>query len=165
MAHRKLLRIRLESVVNPGTEERGFHGAMPDLFSTRCPTPQHRALRLQAAFFHNLAVSRLYAKTDSFLVYVESDIVNSIHGVLLIEISESAASNSRSQQCNLEENPFSFRNNPFQHLYIQTDELTPMVLTWRADWNLRKQGRSKRPLPMQTARQKLGIRKRRKLPL
>ena len=59
-------------------------------------------------------------------MYVESDIVNSIHGVLLIEISESAASNSRSQQCNLEENPFSLGNNPFfQHLYIQTDELTP----------------------------------------
>src|ERR1700675_1973627 len=126
MAHRKLLRIRLERVVNPGTEERGFHGAMPDLFSTRCPTPQHRALRLQAAFFHNLAVCRLYAKTDSFLVYVESDIVNSIHGVLLIEISESAASNSRSQQCNLEENPFSLRNNPFQHLYIQTGSSTPI---------------------------------------
>src|ERR1700675_376122 len=122
MAHRKLLRIRLERVVNPGTEERGFHGAMPDLFSTRCPTPQHRALRLQAAFFHNLAVCRLYAKTDSFLVYVQSDIVNSIHGVLLIEIYESAASNSQSQQCNLEENPFSLGSNPFfQHLYIQTD--------------------------------------------
>src|SRR5271163_4401127 len=94
---------------------------MPGLFSTRCPTPQHRPLRLQFAFFHNLAVCGLYAKTDSFLVYVESDIVNSIHGVLLIEISESAASNSRSQQCNLEENPFSLGNNPFfQHLYIQT---------------------------------------------
>jgi hypothetical protein len=55
-------------------------------------------------------------------VNVESDILNSIHGVLLIEISESAAANSRSQQCNLEENPFSLRSNPFfQHLYIQTD--------------------------------------------
>jgi len=59
-------------------------------------------------------------------VNVESDIVNSIHGVLLIEISESAASNSRSQQCNLEENPFSLGNNPFfQHLYIQTDGVCP----------------------------------------
>ena len=43
-------------------------------------------------------------------------------GFLLIEISESAAVNSRPQQCNLEENPFSLANNPFfQHLYIQTD--------------------------------------------
>src|ERR1700720_606544 len=95
---------------------------MPGSFSTRRPTPQHRTVCFQSAFFHNLAVGRLYAKTDSFLVYVESYIVNSIHGVLLIEISESAASNSRSQQCNLEENPFSLGNNPFfQHLYIQTD--------------------------------------------
>jgi hypothetical protein len=27
---------------------------------------------------------------------------------------------------NLEENPFSLRNNPFQHLYIQTDSSTPV---------------------------------------
>jgi hypothetical protein len=61
-------------------------------------------------------------------VNVESDIVNSIHGVLLIEISESAAANSRSQQCNLEENPFSLGSNPFfQHLYIQTDGSTPIT--------------------------------------
>src|SRR5580692_11120943 len=95
---------------------------MPGSFLTLRPPPQLRPLRLQSAFFHNLAVCRLYTKTDSFLVYVESDILNSIHGVLLIEISEPAAANSRSQQCNLEENPFSLRNNPFfQHLYIQTD--------------------------------------------
>src|ERR1700735_5007423 len=54
-----------------------------------------------------------------FLVYVQSDIVNSIHGVLLIEISEPAGANSRSEHRNLEENPFSF-----QCLCIQTDEIT-----------------------------------------
>jgi hypothetical protein len=122
MAHGKLLRVRLQGVVNPRTEQRRFHRTMPATFPSCRPAPQGRTLRYQGAFLHNLAGGCLYAKTDSFLVYVESDIVNSIHGVLLIEISESAASNSRSQQCNLEENPFSLGNNPFfQHLYIQTD--------------------------------------------
>jgi hypothetical protein len=80
---------------------------MPGLSPLFCPAAQHRAIRLQRAFLHNLASRGLYAKTDGFLVNVESDIMNNIHGVLLIEISELAASNSRSQQCNLEENPFS----------------------------------------------------------
>jgi hypothetical protein len=70
-----------------------------------------------------LAGRRLDAITDGFLVYVQSDIVNSIHGVLLSEISGSAASNSRSQQCSLGENPFSF-----PYLCIQTDEVTPIEM-------------------------------------
>jgi hypothetical protein len=48
-------------------------------------------------------------------VYVEFDMVNSILKVLLFEIAESAAVNSGSQQCNLEESPFLYR------LHIQTD--------------------------------------------
>jgi hypothetical protein len=56
-------------------------------------------------------------------VYVESDIVDSIHGVLLIEIAESAAANSRFQKCNLEENPFSLVINPscIAYTFKQTD--------------------------------------------
>jgi hypothetical protein len=83
------------------------------------PTAQHRTLGSQRAFFHDLAGCRLDAITDGFLVYVQSDIVDSTHGVLLIETSGSAASNSRSQQCSLGENPF-----PFPYLCIQTDEVT-----------------------------------------
>jgi hypothetical protein len=66
-----------------------------------------------------VAICGLYAISNGFLVNVESDIVNSIHAVLLIEISESAAANSRFQQCNLGENPFSC--SLFDRLYIQTD--------------------------------------------
>jgi hypothetical protein len=58
-------------------------------------------------------------------VYVQSDIVDNIHGVLLIEISEPAARNSRSQHRNLEENPSSFASHLRWHLYIQTDENDP----------------------------------------
>src|ERR1700685_790045 len=75
----------------------------------------------QLAFLHNSAVRSLYAITDGFLVYVKSDIVDNIHGVLLFEISEPAARNSRSQHRNLEENPSSFANHLWRHLYIQTD--------------------------------------------
>src|SRR5216683_2643319 len=110
------------NVVDPGAEQRGFHGSMPGLPQAFRPAPQYRPFRLQGAFLHNLAVCGLYAIADGFLVYVQSDIVDSIHGVLLIEISESTARNSRSQQCNLEENPFSLRSKPFpRYLYIQTD--------------------------------------------
>src|ERR1700741_1226745 len=126
MAHGKLLGVRLQGVVDPRTEQRRFHRTMPATFPSCRPAPQRRTLRYKSAFLHNLAGGCLYAKTVTFLVYVESDIVNSIHGVLLIEISESPAANSRSQQCNLEENPFSLPNNPFQPLYIQTDSLTPI---------------------------------------
>jgi hypothetical protein len=71
-------------------------------------------------------------------VNVESDIVNSIHGVLLIEISESAAANSRSQQCNLEENPFSLGSIPFfQYLYIQTDGAGTLTTKAVTDWTYR----------------------------
>jgi hypothetical protein len=58
--------------------------------------------------------------------------VDSIHGVLLIEIAESAAANSRFQKCNLEENPFSLGNKPFLYcLYIQTDG-TGTFRKWKA---------------------------------
>jgi hypothetical protein len=47
--------------------------------------------------------------------------VDNIHGVLLVEISEPTARNSRSQHRNLEENPSSFPRQLRRHLYIQTD--------------------------------------------
>ena len=53
--------------------------------------PRDRTLRSQRALFHNLAGCCLDAITDGFLVYIQSDIVDSIHGVLLIEISGSLA--------------------------------------------------------------------------
>jgi hypothetical protein len=62
------------------------------------------------------SVDRYYRDFWGHGLFGTSMIGKSIHGVLLIEISESASSSSRSQQCNLEENPFSLRNNPFQHL-------------------------------------------------
>ena len=48
-----------------------------------------------------------------------------IHGVLLVETSEPAALNSRSQHRNLEENPFSELPHLHERLCIQTDEITP----------------------------------------
>src|SRR5277367_1203455 len=74
----------------------------------------------QLALLDNSAIRRLDAIADCFLVYVESDIVDNSHGVLLIEISEPAAANSCSQHGNLRENPSSFPQPP-THLYIQTD--------------------------------------------
>src|ERR1700689_3407590 len=97
-------------------------------FVLHLPTAQHRTLGGHRALLHNLAGCCLDAITDAFLVYVQSDIVDNIHGVLLIEISEPAAPNSRSQHRNLEENPFSFASKPHsRYLYIQTDEITTIV--------------------------------------
>src|ERR1700678_1106752 len=51
------------------------------------------------------------------------------------------------QQCSLGENPFSF-----PCLCIQTDEITPIVLSWGVGWNLRGKGSPRKPhLPIQKA--------------
>src|SRR5215471_16251581 len=70
--------------------------------------------RSQRAFFHDGPVGSLHAITDTFLVYIESDIVVDVHWVLLFEVSEPVV-NTRSRHCSLQENPSSFRS-----LYIQT---------------------------------------------
>src|SRR5215468_11485167 len=70
--------------------------------------------RSQRAFFHDGPVGSLHAITDTFLVYIESDIVVDVHWVLLFQVSEPVV-NTRSRHCSLQENPSSFRS-----LYIQT---------------------------------------------
>jgi PAS domain S-box-containing protein len=60
----------------------------------------------------------------AFLVDVESDIVNNVHWVLPIEVSEPARQ-IRSRHCTLQENPSSSAP-----LYIQTDELLPFRSGW-----------------------------------
>ena len=125
MTHHQPLRIGLQGVVDPGTEQRGFHGATPRFPKAFRPASKRAAQCRQFCLPNNSAICRLYAITDGFLVYVQSDIVDNIHGVLLIEISEPAARNSRSQHSNLEENPSSFPRHLQRHLYIQTDEITP----------------------------------------
>ena len=130
MPHHQPLGIRLQCVVDPGAEECRFHGAMPGNTLRLRPIRAKRWPRSgQLALLHNSAVRSLYAITDGFLVYVQSDIVDNIHGVLLFEISEPAARNSRSQHRNLEENPSSFANHLRRHLYIQTDRTYPMNLS------------------------------------
>src|SRR5487761_455960 len=82
--------------------------------SRRSPLPQDRALRQQTAFFHNLPGGSLDTKTDGFLVYVESDIVKSVHRVLQVSIL-SQRFLRRSRHNSRSENPSSL------HLYIHTD--------------------------------------------
>src|SRR5271155_4823392 len=124
MAHHQFLCIELQRVVDPGAEQGRFHRPRPRLPQVFRPAAKRCPRRLQLALPNDSAVCGLYAITDGFLVYVQSDIVDNIHGVLLVEISEPAARYSRSQHRNLEENPSSFPRQLRRHLYIQTDETT-----------------------------------------
>ncbi len=64
--------------------------AMPSVPPRAGPQTQSRTPGHQPAHFHNLAVGHLDAELDVFLVYVESDIVSDVHGVLQFEDSEPA---------------------------------------------------------------------------
>src|SRR5208283_2764792 len=78
------------------------------------PLAQCVVRRSQLAFLDNPPVGGLHAVADAFLVYIESDIVVDVHGVLRFEVSEPVREN-RSRHCTLQENPSSS-----QALYIQT---------------------------------------------
>ena|SRR5580765_1951258 len=92
------------------TDESSYHirsvPAMPIEMSPGC------------SFTHNFARGSLDAKTDGFLVYVESDIVRGIHGVLPVSFL-SRRFLRRPQHRSRSENPSSF------HLCIHTDGTFP----------------------------------------
>src|SRR5258708_40082891 len=106
MPHLQLPGVRVQGVVDPRAEKRCLHGATPRLHLFLCPFRESSSIGRQLAFLHNLAGNRFDAVADTFLVDVESDIVNDIHGVLLYEYFEPALG-SRAQDNNLWENPSS----------------------------------------------------------
>lgn len=83
----QLLGIGFQRVVDPGAEQRGFHGSPPRLLSLHRPLPQSRPLSQDFAFLDNLALRRLDAETHAFLVNIESDIVNTVMGFSCMRFS------------------------------------------------------------------------------
>jgi hypothetical protein len=90
MRHVQLRRVGLQCVVDPTTEQSGFHGAAPWHAALAHPLPQHRPGCDERPFLDDAALGRFHAEADGLFVNVESDIVNSVHGVLLIAVSEPA---------------------------------------------------------------------------
>src|SRR5262249_15572660 len=84
MCHLQLLGYGFQHIVNPPGKERRFHGPYPRPWPRLRPQDQDLASRRNCPLVQNRSILRFRTEADRLLVNIESDIVDSIHTVLLI---------------------------------------------------------------------------------